>query len=121
MTVNQNTSSLSSSSSSPNPLTAKPQLGAWTHYPSRLTLLLMVAVVIAVLIAILIRPSQGAMLVISILLGAAAGVGASWSWMRRVMNQPPDAVAHMRHVMQQEREDEARERDADLDSASNTN
>jgi len=71
---------------------AVPKVGQWTHYPTRLAVLFLLAVVATVAFTLLIDTTPGAAVVIGVLAGAAAGVGSSWEWMRHVMNEPVDPI-----------------------------
>lgn len=71
---------------------AVPKIGQWTHYPTRLAVLFLLAVVLTVALTLLIDTTPGAAVVIGLVAGAAAGVGASWEWMRHVMNEPVDPI-----------------------------
>lgn len=71
---------------------AVPKVGQWTHYPTRLAVLFLLAVVVTIALTLLMDTTPGAAVIIGLVAGAAAGVGASWEWMRHVMNEPVDPV-----------------------------
>lgn len=66
----------------------RPKVGQWTHYPTRLAVLFLLAVVLTIIFTILIDTTPGAAVIIGLASGAIAATAASWQWMSQIMSEP---------------------------------